>query len=319
MNTKTFDYIKSYYAGEITSQKLIAYLKKFEKTNPEELYIKYHGVSNICAYCNNKLKYTGFKVGFRCTVECFAYKRSIESDFIDIYKHPVLSKKVITNNITKQGFLSRKFLKDYDVTEYDCYTYIYGVTKCAVCSNNSRFISFKLGYSKTCNNRECINAIGYERRQLTVEANYGVSNVSKCPKVILKKLKTFKHNNKVDNIAQLPNVYNKIRKTNENTGRWIKQTDLSELDQYRNLVRKYTQTQDINSLENSEKRGPVEKGGYHLDHMLSITDGFRQQVPIHIIGGIHNLKFIPALENISKGGDSSITLEELLEFQRKKT
>lgn len=53
---------------------------------------------------------------------------------------------------------------------------------------------------------------------------------------------------------------------------------------------------------------------YHVDHMLSIKEGFNQSVPPEILSDIANLKIIPKSENLSKGSNSSITFSELLEI-----
>jgi len=50
-----------------------------------------------------------------------------------------------------------------------------------------------------------------------------------------------------------------------------------------------------------------------LDHMYSISDGFKNNIPPYIIGHINNLVMIPALENIKKNNRSSISKTELFE------
>lgn len=60
----------------------------------------------------------------------------------------------------------------------------------------------------------------------------------------------------------------------------------------------------------------VDPGGlrsreYHLDHMVSVREGFEKNVPPYIIADINNLIVIPAFDNLSKGKTSSQTLNEL--------
>lgn len=109
--------IDKYYNKEITSQKLIAYLKKHEKGQNEAIYCKYHNTNAICPFCNSERKYSGFKTGYRCTVECYSRRRIISNANILNFRHPI-TKQLILDNVTKQGFMSRKFLKDYNLTEY---------------------------------------------------------------------------------------------------------------------------------------------------------------------------------------------------------
>jgi hypothetical protein len=62
-------------------------------------------------------------------------------------------------------------------------------------------------------------------------------------------------------------------------------------------------------VQNIEKRG----SDYHLDHMLSIKDGFIRGMPEAVIAHPCNLVCISAKENLSKGPLNTISFEELLE------
>lgn len=88
---------------------------------------------------------------------------------------------------------------------------------------------------------------------------------------------------------------------------------LSDSRRYRALVGSITNKQDITSLDNFEKRGNwhITQETYHLDHMFSISDGFKENIPPYIIGHISNLIMLPASDNLSKSGKSSVTKEEL--------
>jgi hypothetical protein len=50
----------------------------------------------------------------------------------------------------------------------------------------------------------------------------------------------------------------------------------------------------------------------HLDHILSIVDGFKNKIQPEIMGSIHNLRIIPGQANRHKGYRSEITVEQLL-------
>jgi len=56
------------------------------------------------------------------------------------------------------------------------------------------------------------------------------------------------------------------------------------------------------------KRG---RGDYHLDHIYSVIDGFKNNVPVDIISYYRNLQMLSEFDNISKNGNSWITLEQL--------
>jgi hypothetical protein len=78
---------------------------------------------------------------------------------------------------------------------------------------------------------------------------------------------------------------------------------------YRANVRTITDIQPLYLLDNFNKRGRK----YHLDHMFSICEGFRQNIAPEIIGNIVNLKIITTRENCTKNKKCSITLDQLLE------
>jgi len=75
---------------------------------------------------------------------------------------------------------------------------------------------------------------------------------------------------------------------------------ISSKKQYYTAVHKITKRQNIESLEHCEKRGKSKKGtnNYQLDHIIPISDGFRNNIDPEIIGNIINLRFIPWQENI---------------------
>ena len=77
---------------------------------------------------------------------------------------------------------------------------------------------------------------------------------------------------------------------------------------YRKLVMHFTRANDVSTLEHYDERGVK---GYHLDHCLSVKEGFEQGIPAHIIGSLANLKFIRASENLKKGRGSSTSKAQL--------
>ncbi len=62
-----------------------------------------------------------------------------------------------------------------------------------------------------------------------------------------------------------------------------------------------TESQPLKKLKNSEKRCYRGKDCYHLDHIVSISHGYRNNIPPEKIGSLSNLRFIPAKDNMNKG------------------
>ena len=85
---------------------------------------------------------------------------------------------------------------------------------------------------------------------------------------------------------------------------------LPEYIAYRNEVRRITSQQPLHTLQNYKKRG---RDTYHLDHIYSISQGFKDGVLPEVIGNICNLRMLSASENRSKSQQCDILLEELLE------
>ena len=86
-----------------------------------------------------------------------------------------------------------------------------------------------------------------------------------------------------------------------------------DVDIYYRDVWNYTNKNDLTKLENNEKRGRIDSSddAYNLDHKYSISKGFINKVSPKIIGSIHNLEFIPAMDNNIKKNKNSIGLKEL--------
>lgn len=51
--------------------------------------------------------------------------------------------------------------------------------------------------------------------------------------------------------------------------------------------------------------------GLVIDHKFSIADGWKNNVPIHIVSHKQNLRLVTETENLHKGANSSITIDQL--------
>lgn len=51
--------------------------------------------------------------------------------------------------------------------------------------------------------------------------------------------------------------------------------------------------------------------GFHWDHRISISDGWKLKIPAEIISSRNNLELIKISENLQKSSRSSISKEEL--------
>lgn len=116
---------------------------------------------------------------------------------------------------------------------------------------------------------------------------YGVDNPSKCPAIRQKLSKSALDRYPGTDRTLEEEYYNAVRLiTNKN---W------------------YEHFHDINPDKLQRSRD------FHLDHVYSISEGFKNNIPPEIIGHWTNLRLIPKIENSSKGGKCHKTKEQLYE------
>ena len=116
----------------------------------------------------------------------------------------------------------------------------------------------------------------------------------------------------VDNPSKHPTIKQKLSDRNKE---WqsLNPKDRTLVEEYYNDVKLVTNKNwyehfyDINpnKLERSNQ--------LHLDHIYSISEGFKNNIPVEVIGHWTNLRLIPKIENSSKGAKCHKTIEELFE------
>lgn len=160
------------------------------------------------------------------------------------------------------------------------------------------------------NDGKWFSELSLRKKEETTLSKYGVKNVSQSDIIKLKVEETTLKNY---GIKRFPNISKeKVRKVNEEKGRWIPLDSLSDYKYYLRLVKIITNSQDISGLENLDKRGMSSLDeSFHLDHKFSIFQGFTENILPIYIGSIQNLKMLESKTNISKGRSCSITKEEL--------
>lgn len=81
---------------------------------------------------------------------------------------------------------------------------------------------------------------------------------------------------------------------------------------YQDAVIKFTKQNWIAQFNNINPNR-LDRSTFHLDHIYSIHQGFKDSIPPYIIGHWTNLRLIPATENCSKGKRCDKTQEQLFE------
>lgn len=172
----------------------------------------------------------------------------------------------------------------------------------ATCSNIVRWNAHtQEGYKTFCSPRCSIHLANQAarsegtkiRRRATVQKKYGT-----------------------DNPSRVPEVKEKIRqKALERWDRYYSETtfriETVTRKQYDRMVWRYSEWQYrtfIDEIDPGRKRGRE----WHLDHVFSRSRGYISGAPVEVIGSRHNLRLIPASENLKKGHHNEITLGELM-------
>jgi len=146
----------------------------------------------------------------------------------------------------------------------------------------------------------------------------GLERRGETEKEINRLIPILKNSRRDKDTVQLKEIARKIRETLEKNKIWVPLEDLSNYDLYRREVWRFTNKNDLSKLKHFDKRGLAGKeGAYHLDHRFSISRGYIEGIDPELIGSIHNLEFIPWIENVRKQGKCSITEEELNDENKK--
>jgi hypothetical protein len=219
-------------------------------------------------------------------------------------------KDKILMNLTKVGFPSTKFLQSINMTIEESYIEVYGQTKCRICGDISRFISFNKGYAEYCG-KKCSQKHKWTKESKE-SGDIARKEYYKTEEYLLRNKNISDTNKEVWKSGTL--LRNEQTKAHIKTKRQNRlKLNLSDIDLYYRLVYSYTNKNELTQLDNFEKRGRTGVHSYHLDHKYSIRSGFENNILPMYIGNINNLEMLLCFENNSKGKKCSITEVELCE------
>jgi hypothetical protein len=216
------------------------------------------------------------------------------------------AEKRMSATLVNQLTLETSYL-DENVTLYERLLNIrLGITEEPKCENCSMGLSGRIYWSQRKYHSFCSSICRHQHTTLK-RTNALTNNNSELAKSISKKsLETQKKR------GTLAERITKSLITKRANGQCVPENLIPAYQAYRSKVHSITKKQPLHLLENIEKRGPVNDGGWHVDHEYSIHQGFIDATPAEITGHFCNLRVIPGKLNISKQEKCSITLSELL-------
>ncbi len=131
-------------------------------------------------------------------------------------------------------------------------------------------------------------------------------------KTIAERLRKFYENNPDARIraSELTKQRHEEYKKTDEYKEW--ESKKSEYELYKMEVLRLTFKNDLTKLENWSKRNLYHL--YEVDHIYPIRQGFKNCIPVTLIGDIRNLRIIPRKENRSKSGKITIIPEHIQDF-----
>lgn len=143
---------------------------------------------------------------------------------------------------------------------------------------------------------------------------YGTDNVFKVDAIKNKQVETVVSRYGVTNISKNPEIIKRINDVHVSQGRRRPEHLRSDLEKYRLAVKSITARSyhDYYYVINPDNL-PRSRYEYHVDHIYSVEEGFKNNVPPEIIGHYTNLRMLWHLDNSRKNTKCAMTLEELYE------
>jgi len=307
------------------------HLKKYHDIGMKEYYDMFIRKENegICPECGKKTKFESYYKGYRqfCSAKC-AKSSNLTREKI--------SKSFENRDVKKEADKRSKTLKD-----------TYGV------SHISKLDSIKKQKKNTC-----LESFGVESNLLTKECHRKRwDSLNKNKELINEKrrewwtqdnidnvnntrLKTCLQKYGVENVGQIELVKEKIRKRNEESGRWLTEDEYSEFTKYsykvRNISRRkyeklyetwnghdYYTNEKLILNDEYLKDNPNNNVSCNLyqptvDHKISIYYGFKNDISPEDISNINNLCICGRLINIYKNFKCEDEFKELLKNENRK-
>ena len=190
------------------------------------------------------------------------------------------------------------------------------------CSSECAWVLKKGSYMKSCGTEHNM-CKGSSSRKLMVNnliEKYGVDNVFKIPEVKDKIKETMIKKYGVDNPSKSLEFMNKKLLTMISNNITVPLDKQTKFDIYRRNCYSFTLF-NLNMYAKKKFGKSWEEdigiNKKHIDHILSIKEGYENNIEPEIIGSICNLQFIDSNINISKGSSSWIEAEELTENFKK--
>ena len=267
------------------------------------------------------------------------YSKKLKKKIIDNWVREegdaLISSRVV-NDISLRVEISSTCLIECDSMAEYAYCILNDIIKhpkCKCCENNTKFKRFKLGYAEYCSVKCRANDPDWQKQTAkTNTEKYGVTHIAKLKhervkrsEQLLKNRETVNYNSPEIKQKRKQTIYERYGDVNTGwnekaiesrirNGTMVPRDQIEPYRRYKNKVSNLTNKQDLSFLDDIEKRGVYtseNKDVYHVDHIVSISEGFLNDVPPEVISSPPNLRCIKACDNMAKNNKSDMTIDEL--------
>ena len=153
-----------------------------------------------------------------------------------------------------------------------------------------------------------------EKTKTTMMKRYGVEHALRSEHIRKKARKTTLRNHGVTNPSKSPTLMKKMKETRLSRGSYRSPEEIPDMECYYLQVALYTEESWKCHYNKINPKGlPRGKNQYHLDHIFSRIDGYRNNIPPEIIGHWSNLQMLDYRANAKKNRNSSISVDLLIE------
>jgi hypothetical protein len=109
----------------------------------------------------------------------------------------------------------------------------------------------------------------------------------------------------------LPEKWVQACSNNENWFKKLRKIDIEKLNEWERYLYQVRSLSYRNAKKFSHLISGEKQDGYHLDHIVSISDAFNNKLDIEIASHYVNLRYIPARENLIKNFRSDMSIDDL--------
>ena len=262
-----------------------------------EYFLEKNNSTGFCAFCNDPLSLNDIKSrSLCCSYECSSnYRWSVMSEEDKIKRSENIRNSILNRDEETARNRKNKISLAWSEKSQEEIN--------EIAKNRSDTLLLKTGY-KGANANPIAKAKVQEKWKN--KSDDEIKRIATERKISLEKNTGYTHP------LLNPKTLEELRKRKYEEGSWIPLENKTDMEYYYMIVKTLTEKQfhkHFYEIPFSRLRGK----DFHLDHIFSIFEGFKNNIPPFYIAHFSNLRIIKGSENMSKQQRCDKTLDELFE------